>query len=84
MTKIVVMQTERLTAAGGGQGAARRYFGSMTSLESPHSTPDLAVPATPLATPLATRIVDLGAIARNIARIRDITATPILAVVKAD
>jgi len=42
------------------------------------------VPATPLATPLATRIVDLGAIARNIARIRDITATPILAVVKAD
>ena len=60
----------------------------MTSLESPHSTADLAVLATPLATPLATRIatriVDLGAIARNIARIRDITATPILAVVKAD
>ncbi|MBG6107350.1 alanine racemase [Frigoribacterium sp. CG_9.8] len=35
-------------------------------------------------TPLATRIVDHGAIARNIGRIREITATPILAVVKAD
>ncbi|QNE47037.1 alanine racemase [Glaciihabitans sp. INWT7] len=44
----------------------------MTSLEHPDSGP------------LATRIVDLGAIARNIGRIRDITGTPILAVVKAD
>ncbi len=44
----------------------------MTSLEHPNSGP------------LATRIVDLGAIARNIGRIRDITGTPILAVVKAD
>ena len=49
-------------------------------LTAPHSTPDVAPPATPL----ATRIVDLGAIARNIARIRHVTATPILAVVKAD
>lgn len=48
--------------------------------EQPHSTPL----TTSLSSPLATRIVDLGAIARNIGRIRDITATPILAVVKAD
>lgn len=51
----------------------------MTSPELPHST---ATP--PPAGALATRIVDLGAIARNIGRIRDITNTPILAVVKAD
>jgi alanine racemase len=48
----------------------------MTSSEQSHSVRP--------AEALATRIVDLGAIARNIARIRDITATPILAVVKAD
>ena len=38
----------------------------MTSLEHPHSTPP------------ATGVVYLGAIARNIGRVRDITATPIL------
>jgi hypothetical protein len=38
----------------------------MTSLEHPHSAPP------------ATGVVDLGAIARNIGRVRDITATPIL------
>ena len=48
------------------------------------STADSTAYTTAHTNPLATRIVDLGAIARNIGRIRDITATPILAVVKAD
>ena len=38
----------------------------MTSLEHPYSTPP------------ATGVVYFGAIARNIGRVRDITATPIL------
>jgi alanine racemase len=44
----------------------------MTSLEYPHSTL------------LATRIIDFGPVARNMGRVRDITPTPVLAVVKAD
>jgi alanine racemase len=56
----------------------------MTPPEHAHATAYTIAHSTAHTNPLATRIVDLGAIARIIGRIRDITATPILAVVKAD
>jgi alanine racemase len=86
MPRIALAQTaaaaKAMPAPHGLLAAPAADSSSFEGLLAPSSTRPFDTPS--LDRPLATRIIDHGAIARNVARVIGTSATPLMAVVKAD